>query len=144
MRFFNTLILSIFFISCKNENNIVSTKNIKSNQNTDSHIILGEDIEEINAYPLNIYKLKGIIYIELDLVKIEYKNIDEKIIVNNNSKIRTYIIDKNTLIYSSDCKTLNPEEFFQKKKTILKNNSTIAVGNSKNGKMISINFGCYG
>ncbi|MDI1255248.1 MAG: hypothetical protein PSV16_04025 [Flavobacterium sp.] len=105
---------------------------------------MGEDIEEINAYPKKIYKANQIIYIDIDLVKIEYKNIDEKVIVNKNHKIRTYIINENTLIYSGDCKTLTADEFFQNRQLILNSNANIAVGQSKNGKMISINFGCYG
>lgn len=63
-------------------------------------------MEEINAYAKNIYEKNGIIYVDLDFVEIKYKNIDERVIVNKNPKLRTYIIDLYTLIATKDCKEL--------------------------------------
>ncbi|TWH98761.1 carboxypeptidase-like protein [Flavobacterium tiangeerense] len=107
-------------------------------------IKLGENIDEINAIAKNIYKKNGNVYVEIDMVQIKFKNIDERVIVNDNSKIRTYLIDSNTLIYSNDCKRLSPSELLKNKDTLLNDKSIIMIGQSKDGKMIDINFGCYG
>lgn len=107
-------------------------------------IILGEDMEEINAYAKNIYEKNGIIYVDLDFVEIKYKNIDERVIVNKNPKLRTYIIDLYTLIATKDCKELTALEILDYKDILLKDKSAIVIGESKDGKMLSINFGCYG
>ena len=89
--------------STQQENeDILPNKIAESNQ--ENNVILGEDLPEINAYAKNIYKKNNVIYIEIDLVEIKYKNVDVKIIVNNNPKIRTYIINENSLIYSYVCK----------------------------------------
>ena len=123
---------------------IISLGLLKQVAPANKQIKLSEDIKEINAYTKDIFEINGIYYIEIDLVEIKYKNIDERVIVNNNSKLRTYIIDTNTIIYSDNCKRVNPAELLQRKKIILENKSIIIVGQSKKGKMISINFGCYG
>jgi hypothetical protein len=124
---------------------IVNPENNKQDGNqNNAEIILGENMEEINAYTKDIYEKNGIIYIDLDFVEIKYKNVDERIIVNKNPKIRTYIIDNNTSILSNLCKELKSSELFQTKESILNNKNIITIGRSKNGKMIEINFGCYG
>ncbi|MFC4162768.1 hypothetical protein ACFOWU_03825 [Epilithonimonas zeae] len=125
----------------KNED-ILPNKIAESNQ--ENNVILGEDLPEINAYAKNIYKKNNVIYIEIDLIEIKYENVDDKIIVNNNPKIRTYIIDKSSLIYSNDCKELTVSELFKIKEKLLKDHSIIIVGTSEHGKMKSLNFGCYG
>ncbi|MDY3316363.1 hypothetical protein PG630_03435 [Riemerella anatipestifer] len=107
-------------------------------------ISLGEDSEDINAYAKNICTKNGTIYIDLDFVEIKYRNIDEKIIVNKNSKIRTYIIDAHTLVISNDCEKLAPLDILKYKESLLKDKTTVTIGMSKNGKMISVNFDCYG
>ena len=124
---------------------IVNPENNKQDGNqNNAEIILGENMEEINAYTKDIYEKNGIIYIDLDFVEIKYKNVDERVIVNKNPKIRTYIIDNNTSILSNLCKELKSSELFQTKESILNNKNIITIGRSKNGKMIEINFGCYG
>ncbi|MHA3044003.1 hypothetical protein JSO61_001510 [Riemerella anatipestifer] len=107
-------------------------------------ISLGEDSEDINAYAKNIYEKNGIIYIDLDFVEIKYRNIDEKFIVNKSSKIRTYIIDAHTLVISNDCEKLVPLDILKYKESLLKDKTAVTIGESKNGRMISVNFGCYG
>lgn len=116
----------------------------KSDNKQQNEIILGENIPEVNAYVKNIYEKDNKVYVELDLVEFRYKNTDERVIVNNNPKIRTYIIDDNTLIYSNDCKRPTLEELLQIKKKLLTDKSMIIVGTSEDGRMKSINFGCYG
>jgi hypothetical protein len=49
-------------------------------------------VQEINCYVKDIYKKNGNIYVDLDFVEIQYKNVDERVIVNKNPKIRTYIV----------------------------------------------------
>ncbi|MDY3338677.1 hypothetical protein PG279_05740 [Riemerella anatipestifer] len=107
-------------------------------------ISLGEDFEDINAYAKNIYEKNGIIYIDLDFVEIKYRNIDEKFIVNKNPKIRTYIIDAHTLVISNDCEKLVPLDILKYKESLLKDKTAVTIGESKNGRMVSVNFGCYG
>ncbi len=108
-----------------------------------SEVSLGEDKEEIHGLVKDLYEIDKNILIDIDFIDIKYKNVDEKIIVNNNPKIRTYKIDSLTIIYSKDCKNLKANELLQIKTKILQDTSVIVVGNSKGGKMIDINFGCY-
>ena len=159
------LILTLLIQSCKNkteeQKQTTKLKNVeigndsvsKNVQQTETEqndkIILGEDISEINAYAKKIYEIKGIIYVDLDLVEFsyptqgEYDKSDRKII-NNNPKIRTYEIDKKTSILSNNCKNLSDTELLKMQKSILKVKSIIVIGRSKNGKILEINFGCYG
>ncbi len=116
----------------------------KSDNEKQNEIVLGEDIPEINSYCKNIYEKDGKFYVELDFVEIKYKNVDERVIVNKNPKIRTYLIDDNTWISSKDCKELTPEELLKIRKKLLNDKNIIVIGTSKNGRMKSINFGCYG
>jgi len=110
---------------------------------TAQQIKLSEDLELINAYPKNIYQVNEVVYIDIDLVTIKYPNVDEKVIVNKSRKLRTYIVDGDTLIYSDDCKQIGPMELLKRKDIILNNTSIVMAGKSKNGKMVSANFGCY-
>lgn len=107
-------------------------------------IILGEDVQEINCYVKDIYEKDGIIYANLDFVEIQYKNVDERVIVNKNPKIRTYIIDLYTKIATKDCKKLDELEMLKLKDILLKDKTTIVIARSENGKLLEINFGCYG
>jgi hypothetical protein len=116
----------------------------KSDNEKQNEIILGEDTPEINAYAKGIYKKDGKFYVELDFVEIKYKNVDERVIVNKNPKIRTYLIDHRTSIASKDCKELTPEELLKIRKKLLNDKNIIVIGTSKDGKMESVNFGCYG
>jgi hypothetical protein len=126
------------------------SQNKKHPQNKEkNNIILGEDLPKINAYAKKIYKKDGIIYIDLDLVEFRYPTEGEwdesdREIVNNNPKIRTYIIDNDTSIYSNICKEVTASELFQIRESVLHNKSIIVIGSSKNGNMLEINFGCYG
>lgn len=138
-----TIIFTLF--SCNNDNNSWQKSKTLASQNViEKKIVLGENIPEINAYAKKIYKKDNVIYIELDLVEIKYKNVDDRIIVNQNPKIRTYIIDNRSLIYSNDCKEISASKLFKIKEKLLKNHSVIVIGTSENGRMKSINFGCYG
>lgn len=151
--------------SCeKKTENIEQTetqKAIKSDKNSTSEnkelldnlkindINLGKDLSTINAYAKKIYKKNGIIYIDWDLVEIRYPtegewNISDREIVNNNPKIRTYIIDDKTSILSNICKELTSSELFQIRESILSDKLIIVIGRSKNGRLLEINFGCYG
>ncbi|TDL99585.1 MAG: hypothetical protein C4K58_06755 [Flavobacteriaceae bacterium] len=159
----NLFLVTVFlFQSCSNvkekntiENDLpekseISNQIYPSKQNTqienqnDDEITLGEDKEEINCYVKNIYNRNEIVYIELDFVEIKYENVDERVIINNNSKIRTYIVDSHTSIGTKDCKELNALDMLKYKDSLLKDKTTIVIGESKDGKMLSINFGCYG
>lgn len=113
-------------------------------QSSAKAVALGEDLDEINCYVKNIYAIGNNIYVDIDVIQIKYRNIDERYIVNQNLKIRTYLVDKNTLIYSDDCKEISPTHLLKIKSRLLNNKEIIAVGKSENGKMLSINFGCYG
>ncbi|MCL9804890.1 hypothetical protein NAT51_05125 [Flavobacterium amniphilum] len=113
-------------------------------QEQTDNIILGEDISEINAYVKNIYAKNGKTCVDIDLVQFKYRNTDERIVINKNPKIRTYILDKNSLIYTDDCKEAGPSDLIKIRDRILKNKSLLIVGQSKSGKMVSINFGCFG
>ncbi len=150
MKLFIILLILITSFSCKNENNIKQEQNVEnpttinSNLSDENTTELGEDIDEINAIAKNIYEKNGTIYVDIDIVQIKYKNIDERVIINENTKIRTYQIDENTLIYSKDCKNLKPLDLLEIKDSLLNDKSIILVGNSEKGKMLSINFGCYG
>ena len=152
-----TLTIIIFLcitilIACKNKNSsnrdlhksdTSTTHNKDSILSFENKINLGEDIKEIHAYAKDIYEVEGIIYIDIDLIDIQYKNIDERVVVNNNKKIRTYIIDNSTLIYSTDCNEIKSKQLLAKKESQLEDKSIIIVGKSKSGKMLSLNFGCY-
>lgn len=105
---------------------------------------LSEDIAEINCYVKKIYKKNNLIFVDIDLVDIKYNQDGDRIIINKNPKIRTYIINDKTIIYSHKCETLKPKELTEIEKSILNNKSIIVVGSSKNGCLESINFGCYG
>lgn len=150
MRLIIILLILITSFSCKNENNIKQEQNVENPTTINSNLTdentteLGEDIDEINAIAKNIYEKNGTIYVDIDIVQIKYKNIDERVIINENTKIRTYQIDENTLIYSKDCKNLKPLDLLEIKDSLLNDKSIILVGNSEKGKMLSINFGCYG
>ncbi|OXA85700.1 hypothetical protein [Flavobacterium hercynium] len=131
------------------KNGSVFENNVQSKNKKNDNIVLGEDISEINAYAKRIYKINGVIYIDLDLVEIRYPTKGEwdagdREIVNNNPKIRTYVIDNNTSILSNVCKELKSSELFQIRESVLKDKNIIIIGRSENGKMQEINFGCYG
>lgn len=137
----------IFLISFDKENKttyneVFKTENL--NQEPTEKIVLGEDLNEINAFVKNIYSKNGKTYVEIDVVQIKYRNTDERVIINKNPKIRTYLIDQNTLTYTDDCKEASLADLMKIKDRILKNKTLLIVGQSKNGKMTSINFGCYG
>lgn len=139
--------ICIFLVSCKEENKTEHIEPFKEKsiiQKQSENIVLGEDLEEINAFIKNIYSLNEKVYVEIDVVQIDYKNIDEPVIKNENLKVRTYLIDNNTLINTDDCKEINPSELIKIKNRLLNDKSIIIVGKSENGKMVSINFGCYG
>ncbi|MDM1370075.1 hypothetical protein HX052_17580 [Myroides marinus] len=156
-------LLTTITISCHNKENntTIPTVEIIGNQETnelqepqlnyndeidDDYIEmgLGENLDEFYAYVDNIYMKDNVVYVDIDLVEIQYKNIDERVIVNNNSRIRTYIVDNSSLIVSNNCKDLTPSELYDIRKILLDDKSILMVGQTLKGKMISINFGCYG
>ncbi|MDR2270131.1 MAG: hypothetical protein LBF27_04415 [Sphingobacterium sp.] len=156
-----TLLIIVFTIqSCENttqrtakreaseeiENDIIhpSKYDDPADSLNNEQIPLGEDQEEINAYIKNIYERNGIVYVDLDFVVVKYENVDERVIVNRNPKIRTYIVDLDTYIMTKDCKKITSLEMLKHKSTLLKDTSTLVIGQSKDGKMLSLNFGCYG
>lgn len=115
-------------------------EDVKIDNHSNDKTILGEDAQEINCYVKNIYEKNGIIYVDVDFIEIK----DENVVVNKNPKIRTYIIDSHTEITTKDCKQLNALDMLKNKDILLKDKITVVIGESKNGKMLSINFGCYG
>ena len=168
MKKLTILFLSLFlFQSCNNKTekeekipNIDATDTksreelpIITDKKDDFDVQLGEDSNEINAYVKNIYQKNGKIYIDLDFVEIRYPtegdwDVSDREIVNNNPKIRIYIIDENTLILSHICQKITATTLFEIRKVLLKHlekdKYIITIGKSKNGKMLEINFGCYG
>lgn len=163
MKNFFPLLLFVFVIqSCENKTYKKTTENEQPQQSVTSNtihpskfddpaenqnnekIILGEDTKEINSYIRDIYEKNEIIYIDLDFVEIKYKNVDERVIINKNHKIRTYIIDLYTKIATKNCKELNALDMLKHKDSLLKDKITVVIGEAKDGKMLSINFGCYG
>ncbi|MEO5911750.1 MAG: hypothetical protein ABIP95_12745 [Pelobium sp.] len=159
------ILLTFLFQSCENktqkqkqaesekhsELNQVPASKIsgQSESQKDDAIVLGEDLAEIHAYAKRIYTINGVIYIDIDVVEIRYPtsgDYDEsdREIINKNPKIRTYIIDKETAILSNICKDLTASELLNIQKNVLKDKNIIIIGRSKNGKMLEINFGCYG
>ncbi|MDB2463170.1 hypothetical protein N9W61_03620 [Algibacter sp.] len=105
---------------------------------------LGEDISEMSFYVKDIYRKDNLICVDLDIVQIKYTEEDDKIILNENSKIRTYIIDDTTIIYTpKNCEGVTPEKLTEIKKSVLDDKTIIVVGGSKDGVLESINFGCY-
>ncbi|MCC9074253.1 hypothetical protein LNQ49_21920 [Flavobacterium sp. F-65] len=145
------VLILIFSCNGNKENNLNSEKThiktesekIKNDLKSSDKIVFGEDKKEINAFLKRIYKINDEVVIDIDFVQIKYENVDEKIIINKNSKIRTYKVDSNTLIYSKDCKTLNKDELFKNRDKIEHDKSTVLVGEAEDGKMKSLNFGCY-
>jgi len=126
-------------------NHKTKTDSSKSKSSVSSkQIVLGEDKDEINALVKGIYEVNGEVFIDIDLVQIKFENVDERVVVNENPKIRTYKVDSKTLIYSKDCKTLNLKELIKSKSKILQDKTIILVGKAKDGRMESLNFGCYG
>lgn len=136
-------------ITAETKDVLVSENISQSEKNKSEGIVLGEDSSDINAYLKNIYKKNGKLYIDLDFVNFRYPtegdyDVSDREIVNNNPKIRTYLIDDSTLIISNACKQIKSLELFENRNSILKNKRIITIGSSKNGKMQEINFGCYG
>lgn len=144
----------ICFFSCNqikenkssSKEDLIKTDSVKGKKNskTSTKIVLGEDKDEINALVKGIYEINGEVFIDLDFVQIKFENVDERVVVNENPKIRTYKVDSETLIYSKDCKTLNLKELIKSKDKILQDKAIVLVGQSKDGRMQSLNFGCYG
>jgi hypothetical protein len=141
----NFSLILLFFASFMNANKTDYEKLKVENKLSakDKGIILGEDLNDFNAYVKNIYIKNKTVYIEIDIIQVKYVKDDERVIRNQNPKIRTYVIDRNSLIYSDDCKNLKPSDVMKIKDRLLKNNA-ISIGQSKDGKMKNINFGCYG
>lgn len=119
---------------------LIKINSVKSS----AKIVLGEDKNEINALVKRIYEVNSEVFIDIDLVQIKFENVDERVVVNENPKIRTYKVDSKTLIYSKDCKNLSVKELIETKNEILQDQTIILVGKAKDGKMESLNFGCYG
>lgn len=145
------VLLCLTFIALNSYNQLKEDKSlskkylIKINSvKSSTKIVLGEDKDEINALVKRIYEVNGEVFIDIDFVQIKFENVDERVVVNENPKIRTYKVDSKTLIYSKDCKTLNLKELIKSKNKILQDKTIILVGKAKEGRMESLNFGCYG
>jgi|GEM_PF-6032833 len=151
MKSYVVLILLLSIVSCRKDDLQPKSIDHGSSEADTIHreggdkrqIRLGEDIKEIQAYTKDIYEIKNTIYVDIDLVQVRFRNIDEKFIVNERSTIRTYIADQKTLIYANDCDEIDAHEMLRRKKTLLSDSSIVAVGQSKDGRLVSINFGCY-
>lgn len=147
---FLKFLIALILFSCEKFKETTSLKRPSvSIQNTvdnamQNDIVLVEDLPEINSYCKNVYEKDGKYYIELDLIEIKYKNVDKRVIVNKNPKIRTYIIDDNTWISSKDCRELKLGELLEIKDKLVNYKDKVVIGTSKNGRMVSLNFGCYG
>lgn len=154
------LILAFAIQSCENKTKKVSENEPAQQMENNSKvhpskyddvqngITLGEGVQEISCYVKDIYEKNDNIYVDLDFVEIQYKNVDERVIVNKNPKIRTYIVDIFTEIAARDkdgiCEKIDEREMLKRKNILLKDKTTIVIGESEDGRMVSINFGCYG
>jgi hypothetical protein len=148
------LFFATFLISCKQkkESTVIPEKKTESNIEFEKPIKkilidrtnLGEDIAEINCYVKKIYRKDNLTFVDIDIVQVELTPEGERTIINQNSKIRTYIIDDNTIISSNKCEKLKPKQLIGIEKSFLNDKSIIVIGSSKDGIMESINFGCYG
>lgn len=106
---------------------------------------LGEDISEINCYVKNIYKKDNLAFVNIDIIQLKYSDEEgDRIILNENPKIRTYMIDDTTIIYGPDCERITSEKLTEIEKLVLDDTSIIVIGSSKDGVLESIYFGCYG
>ena len=148
-----TLILTTLF-SCKKENKsnnhnlskptLQSEKELIKNVEIEINapIKLGENINGKKAYAKSIYKKNGLVYIDIDIIIVEY-HLDGMEITNNNPKIRTYIIDENSSVTTKDCNDLNLTELIAQKNMFLNDESVILIVEAENGKIVYINC-CYG
>ena len=141
-RYLSAIGLSLLAVAC-NPVKQKDTNSLVPAQRFTREIKLGEDKEEMHGLVKRIYNIDHSVFIDLDFIEISYKNVDERVIKNNNPMIRTYEVDTSTLIYSNDCKTLKSFELLEPAHANLLDSSIIVVGSSKDGKMTSINFGCY-
>lgn len=106
-------------------------------------IEVGEDKKEFSALVKNIYKTDDGIFIVLDFVEVVDHNTGEREVRNANPKLRKYMAVDSTLIYLKNCKEVKASDLLLFHTEILKDSIQIAVGSAKNGKLESINFGCY-
>ncbi len=134
------------------ENNIIKSEilennNLKHPEPKTSFEInnsnLGEDMAEINCYVKRIYRKNNLTYVDIDVVEVILTPEGDRTIINKNPKIRTYLVDNNTIIYLHNCKSATPEELLNMDKNKLDDKSIIVVGSSKYGVLESLNFGCY-
>ncbi len=141
------IIFLLAFISC----NQGQKETVKiENQKIDSFNYLakadsvetGEDKKEFSALVKNISQEDGVVII-LDFVEVIYSNSGERKVKNTNSKLRRYKADSSTLIYLKNCNEVRVSELHLFRNEILKDSTQVAIGSSKNGKLESINFGCY-
>ena len=106
-------------------------------------IAIGEDKSHFDAYATNIYASNDSLYVVLDFVAIKYKNVDERIIENNQTRLRKYRVDSTTLIVLKNCQQISSRELLKQAPEIIANRKQVVVGQASNGTLSSINFGCY-
>jgi hypothetical protein len=111
--------------------------------NSQPAIAFGEDKSHIDAYATDIYASNDSLFVVLDFVAINYHNVDEREIVNNQTRLRKYVIDTSTYILLKSCEQLSPKALLQQAPTILADRKQLVVGQAANGVLSSINFGCY-
>ncbi len=111
-----------------------------------AQIKTNEDLNEFNAFVKKIYKSDNNIYLDIDIVLVKYYPDGTLKIINNNPKIRTYIVDENSYILTNKCEKIKHTELIELREKLLKlkDNNIITIGETQNGKIITINFGCYG
>lgn len=98
--------------------------------------------ENQSVFIKDIYAIKDEIYFELDFIVIKY---DSSInITNDNNRTRLYLLADNAII--SDClksNKINSTNILEFKNELLKNRNYIVFFNSNNGRITSLNLGCY-
>lgn len=150
-------LLSILFLSCNQSKKDNSESNVAFGEDTITtektgdiqppqsvEIVLGEDIENFYAYVKNIYKIGNTVYIDVDVVEVEVDTEEGITVTNNNPKIRTYIVDSETIIYGKHCGEMTLNDLLNTKDSILNDDSILLVGGARSGRMSGLNFGCYG
>jgi len=116
------------------ENNTISKDDKLSNETKVDEPALVKDIFQKN----------GKTFISLDIVQLEYKETDYKVI-NQNDKVRIFEISDEIVINDKNCKEMKDKEYILKNKetVISKNKSDICMFTSKNGIITNLNLGCW-
>jgi hypothetical protein len=143
------VLIAVFAMACTQADNQQSKPNLPTESkpakldNSQPLIALGEDKSHIDAYATDMYASNDSLFVVLDFVEIKYHNVDEREIVNNQTRLRKYLVDSSTYILLKSCQQLSSKALLQEAPKILADRKQLVVGQAANGVLSSINFGCY-